>query len=141
MARGKSQTRYGGSLPNRESQEDKENRLLNLQERTREKLGLPTTWELITPYSIQTAPTQATKRDPRARKIGYNAAEGKLVVRFWDGTWWEYNDISVDVWQGLKASPSTGKYLHTEGLNKHPKMGPFDPDQMPEEVRVLFNQN
>jgi hypothetical protein len=76
---------------------------------------------------------------PRALKIAYSKEAEKLVVRFRDGTWWEYNQIPVDMWNDLKASNSTGRYLAGSGLDKHDDMGPFNPNQMPPEDRVLFN--
>lgn len=109
-------------------------------------------WELMTPreesqgtYQTMTAPTTNPSR-PRATKIGYNKAQEKLVVRFRgkkgaedSGPWWEYNGIPVDFWNDLKSSDSTGKYLAASGLDRHDDMGPFDPSEMSEETRVLFN--
>jgi len=93
----------------------------------------------VTPvYNQMTAPTINPSR-PRALKIAYSREAEKLVVRFRDGTWWEYNEVPVDIWNDLKVSDSTGRYLKHSGLDQHDNMGPFNPDEMPEEVRVMFN--
>jgi hypothetical protein len=103
-------------------------------------------------YHPQTAPTTAPTakhKDPRARKIAYSSSAGKLVVRFWDGTWWEYNGVTADTWNELKSSNSTGGFLWNNGFDqrnrsvglKYPDSGSFNPDEMPPEVRVLFNEN
>jgi len=115
------------------------------------KLGPLNDFEVATPrdvadtaYQTMTAPTTAPTakhKDPRARKIAYSRSAEKLVIRFWDNTWWEYNNVPVDMWNDLKASDSTGKYLHYSGLNTHDDMGPFNPDNMAPEARVLFNEN
>jgi len=136
----------------------------NVQQAIREKLGVQTDWEVYTPldvktyneametfgsqeydsrdtpptYQTMTAPTINPPR-PRALKIAYSRQAEKLVIKFRDNTWWEYNDIPVDIWNDLKASNSTGRYLAASGLDSHDDMGPFNPDEMTEETRVLFN--
>ena len=133
-----------------EASADNANRKLNLTLRSQEKVYGD--FEVYTPTEpdestrdVQTwsdapvtAPTINPPR-PRARKIAYSKEAQKLVVRFRDGTWWEYNEIPVDMWDGLKSSNSTGRYLAGSGLDQHDNMGPFNPNQMPEEIRVLFN--
>jgi hypothetical protein len=136
----------------------------NIQQATRDKLGVQTDWEVYTPldvktyneavrefgfqedysrdtpptYQTMTAPTTNPPR-PRALKIAYSRQAEKLVVKFRDNTWWEYNGIPVDIWNDLKSSNSTGKYLSASGLDTYDDMGPFNPDEMTEETRVLFN--
>jgi len=132
-----------------EKSADNANRKLNLALRSQERVYGD--FEVYTPTEVQeqrevttwsdtprTAPTSNPPR-PRALKIAYSAEAQKLVVRFRDGTWWEYNDIPVDMWNDLKASNSTGRYLAGSGLDQHDDMGPFNPEQMPPETRVLFN--
>jgi hypothetical protein len=132
-----------------EKSADNSNRKLNLALRTQEKVYGD--FEIYNPTEPEnsrevdtwsdtpmTAPTSNPPR-PRARKIAYSEEAQKLVVRFRDGMWWEYNDIPVDIWNNLKASDSTGRYLAASGLDTHDDMGPFDPNQMPSEIRVLFN--
>jgi hypothetical protein len=109
------------------------------------KLGPLNDFEIFTPretsppYQTMTAPTINPKR-PRALKLAYSREASKLVVKFRDGTWWEYNEIEVQFWNDLKASNSTGRYLKHSGLDAHDAMGPFNPDEMAEETRVLFNE-
>ena len=132
-----------------EKSADNANRKLNLILRSQEKVYGD--FEVFTPTEPEdtrevqtwsdtpvTAPTINPAR-PRAKKIAYSQEAEKLVVRFRDGTWWEYNEIPVDMWNDLKASNSTGRYLAGSGLDQHNDMGPFNPDQMPPEIRVLFN--
>ena len=131
--------------------QDEANKKLNLAVRMMEKVGLEenfnkqwTDFEVFEPrettptYKTQTAPTTDPSR-PRALKIAYSREARKLVVKFRDGTWWEYNDIPLRMWVGLKSSDSTGKYLKYSGLDAHDDMGPFNPNEMPPEVRVMFN--
>lgn len=135
----------------RQQQEDAKNRKFNLALRTMEKLGLEeefqAQWddfevadarETEPTYKTQSAPTTNNNR-PRALKLAYSPEAQKLVVKFRDGTWWEYNDIPVELWNNLKASDSTGKFLKYSGLDQHDDMGPFNPNEMPEHTRVLFN--
>ena len=135
-----------------------------------EALGIPNDWEIAdarepglparqqpnqnadltlrdtTPaFQTQTAPTINPPR-PRAKKIAYSRQAQKLVVKFRDGTWWEYNGISPQIWNELKASPSTGRFLNgkiknSQGiiLDTWGDMGPFNPNEMPPETRVMFN--
>jgi hypothetical protein len=99
-------------------------------------------WDIDSWQSPRAAPTSApTKkhRDPRATKIAYNNTKNILVVRFFDGTWWQYEDVSLSDWSDLKSSGSTGKWIHSHGLNAPGSGSEFDPGDMPPSVRVLFN--
>ena len=89
-------------------------------------------------YRTQTAPTSNAKK-PRALMVGYSMENQNLVVRFRDGTWWVYKGVPIDMWNELKASPSTGKYLASSGLDVWSDMGPFNPSDMSVASRVLFN--
>lgn len=127
---------------------DEANKKLNLAMRGREKVF--NDWEVQLPkdeereretepaYQNITAPTTNPDR-PRALKLAYSREAEKLVVKFRDGTWWEYNNVPIDFWNDLKASNSTGKYLKYSGLDNHGDMGPFNPAEMPPETRVIFN--
>jgi hypothetical protein len=120
----------------------------NLQQATREKFGGKTDWEVVQPaegqprdtepsYSTITAPTTNPPR-PRALKLAYSREDLKLVIKFRDGAWIEYNDVPVEMWNDLKASNSTGLYLKYSGLDDYP-WAPFNPAEMPPETRVMFN--
>lgn len=135
----------------KKQQDDAKNQKLNIALRAMEKIGFEEEYqrqwndfevadvrETAPTYRTQSAPTTNSKR-PRALKIAYSPEAQKLVVRFRDGTWWEYNDIPVDFWNSLKSSDSTGKFLRYSGLDQHDDMGPFNPNEMPEHTRVLFN--
>jgi hypothetical protein len=77
---------------------------------------------------VKNAPTTNQER-PRAWTIAYHPSDRKLVVVFRDNTWWEYRNVPVQIWEGLKSSGSTGKYLRTSGLDHWPDMGPANMDE------------
>jgi len=87
-----------------------------------------------------TALTTNPKR-PRALTIGYNANKQSLIVVFRDNTWWQYNDVPVHMWVGLKASSSTGDFLRTEGLDTWHDMGPADLDTMSAGVKAQISES
>ena len=121
---------------------DVSNYKLNIALRAAEKVyddwEVQDTKETTPTYQNMTAPTTNPSK-PRAKSIAYSKQAHKLVVKFRDGTWWEYNDVPIEVWNDLKSSDSTGRYLSASGLDQHDDMGPFNPDEMPPETRVLFN--
>jgi hypothetical protein len=121
---------------------DVANRKLNFALRSSEKVyedfEIAEPRETEATYQTLPAPTTNPPK-PRAKKLAYSREAMKLVVMFRDGTWWEYNDIPVEIWNNLKSSDSTGKFLKYSGLDQHDDMGPFNPSQMAEETRVLFN--
>jgi hypothetical protein len=57
-----------------------------------------------------TAPTNNPSR-PRALAAGYNAKTKTLYIAFRSGAWWQYENVSTDVWLGLTNSSSTNDYL------------------------------
>lgn len=59
---------------------------------------------------VYTAPTANPKR-PRAYTVGYNHNTNTIVIVMRSGKWWQYNDVPVNIWLGLKNSPSTNDYL------------------------------
>ena len=130
------------------AEEQSGQRAYNLQQATREKFGGKTDWEIAQPvesggretspsYSTIPAPTTNPGR-PRALKLAYSREALKLVIKFRDGAWVEYNDVPVEMWNDLKASNSTGLYLKHSGLDDYP-WAPFNPSEMPPETRVMFN--
>jgi hypothetical protein len=133
----------GGYYYRDKEREDVENRRLNLAMRMQEALDLETVWEVMSP--VETPPTYSRMSAnstnpprPRARKIAYSSEEGRLVIQFRDNTLYEYRDVPVDMWLGLKATDSTGKYLRYSGLDNYDDKGFCDPTSLPEEVRVFF---
>lgn len=116
MARRKKDNYYSSSS-------DTTNRKLNLAVGMMEKVGFDERfddqWQVEMPADVAeagsqltTAPTQNPKR-PRALSIGYNPNTKTVYVVFRDNTWWQYEDISTDIWLGLKNSKSTSSYLPT----------------------------
>lgn len=128
----------------RQNQIENENRRLNIILRTQEKLaGIWNVRELKdVNYNPKLAPTESerTGRTPRARVIAYNSQDNTLIVVFWDNTWWQYNNVPVDMWMALSSSSSTGGYLHTSGLNVWGDMGEAVIDNIPTSVRAQIAQ-
>lgn len=139
------------------AREDEENKRLNIALRGEEKVKKRyEDWqvqqakeeprETEPSYRSMRAPTTNPER-PRAMKIAYSVEAQKLVVKFRgnkgaenNGPWIEYNDVPVEMWNDLKASDSTGKYLKYSGLDDYP-WGYFNPGEMPPETRVIFNES
>lgn len=106
-----------------------------------------TGWDIAIPNDVEnvgtemtTAPTTNPKR-PRALTIGYNPNTSTLIVVFRDNTWWQYNNVPVDMWLGLRNSASTGKYLREEGLDTWPDMGPANMDALSESVKAQISDS
>ena len=106
-----------------------------------------TGWDVAIPKDVEnvgtemtTAPTINPKR-PRALTIGYNPNTNTLIVVFRDNTWWQYNNVPVDMWIGLRNSASTGKYLREEGLDTWPDMGPANMDDLSESVKAQISDS
>lgn len=106
-----------------------------------------TGWDVAIPKDVEnvgtemtTAPTTNPKR-PRALTIGYNPNTSTLIVVFRDNTWWQYNNVPVDMWMGLRNSASTGKYLREEGLDTWPDMGPANMDDISESVKAQISES
>lgn len=53
--------------------------------------------------------------------MGYNRSTETLVIIFRDGKWVMYSEpIPVDMWEDLRVSDSTGKYLKYSGIDDIP---------------------
>jgi hypothetical protein len=117
--------------------QDEANRRLNIVEAGKEKLGVQTTWETLSPtYTTQPAPQSPDKTRHRATKIAYSKTAQTLVIKMRDGVWIGYENTSVETWNALKSASSTNDFINAGNLGAWHK---FDPSGMPEEVRVLFN--
>lgn len=122
----------------------------NLQQATGEKYGIKQTWDVMNPVEEEekpretepafqniTAPTINPAR-PRAKKLAYSRETETLVIRFRDDSWIGYDGIPVEMWNDLKASNSTGRYLKYSGIDDHAWYN-FDPSNMEPATRVIFN--
>jgi hypothetical protein len=67
-------------------------------------------------YEEISAPTTDPTR-PRAKACGYNALTETLVIIFRDNEWIQYDNVSRQIWENLKMTDSTGKFLLHSGLN------------------------
>lgn len=74
--------------------------------------------------------TSSNPEKPRTIKAGYDYKNNKMIVVFRDGTWWQYNGVPVEIWEGFKGASSKGRYLYTSGLDAWPDMGESDIDDM-----------
>lgn len=88
---------------------------------------------------VKNAPTTNQER-PRAWTIAYHPEDRKLVVVFRDNTWWQYNNVPSHLWEGLKASGSTGKFLRSSGLDQWPDMGPADMSEFSSGAKERISQ-
>ena len=126
-----------------------------VEQRTARNEQLADNWDITIPKDVSgyadneldsvggeliTAPTTNPKR-PRALTIGYNPNTRALIVVFRDNTWWQYNDVPVHMWIGLKDSGSTGEFLRVEGLDTWPDMGPADLDAMSAGVKAQISES
>jgi len=85
-------------------------------------------------------PTISTNpKRPRTVKAGFDYTTFKMIVVFRDGTWWQYNGVPVQIWEGFKAAASKGKYLTSSGLDSWPDMGPADMAALSKAQRTLIN--
>ena len=93
-------------------------------------------------YHPQVAATESDKtgRTPRARVVAYDPEENTLIVVFWDNTWWQYNNVPVQMWSGISSTSSTGGFLHDSGLNSWGDMHEADIDPIPLAVRAQISQ-
>jgi hypothetical protein len=102
-------------------------------------------FEVETPKDVEEAGMQSYNAPtinharPRAYTIAYNPNTNTLIVVFREGQWWKYNNVPVEMWNKLKASPSTGKYLKESGLDAWGDMGPADPNDFTEATRTKIN--
>jgi hypothetical protein len=85
-------------------------------------------------------PTTSSKPErPRTIKAGFDYKNNKMIVVFRDGTWWQYNGVPVEIWEGFKSAPSKGKYLYTSGLDAWPDMGEADMDTLSVAQKTQIN--
>lgn len=67
-----------------------------------------------TPAPISLVPTSTTNPDrPRTVAAGYAARRMVLTVVFRDGTFYNYYEVTADMWNDFKAEHSKGEYIRT----------------------------
>jgi hypothetical protein len=76
---------------------------------------------------------------PRTVKAGFDYKNFKMIVVFRDGTWWQYNGVPVQIWEGFKQAESKGQYLASSGLDSWPDMGPANMEQLSRAQRTQIN--
>lgn len=108
------------------AEEQQGQRTFNIQQAIADRMGAPTNlldqgnagYNPFGPgYEVVVAPT-TNMSFPRARVMGYNRSTETLVIIFRDGKWIMYTDpVPVDMWEDLRVSDSTGKYLKYSGID------------------------
>lgn len=120
-----------------EREGDKQTNLLfGIAEKTgvnlEEKYGI----EFVQPVSTIAANTIKPER-PRAWQLVYIRDTETLLVQYRDYTIVEYVGIPVEMWQDLKVTDSTGRYIDGSGIYEMP-FRKVPKEQLPQEVQVLF---
>jgi KTSC domain len=91
------------------------------------------------PENLQLKATSTTNpARPRTIRAGYNHETEVLTVVFRDGTWWNYYDVPVDMWEAFKGANSKGVYLRESGLDNWPSMGAVDMSSVSKHQRVML---
>lgn len=91
---------------------------------------------------ILIVPTTTTNpQRPRTVAAGYEVDDpysdlGKLTCVFRDGTFYNYYDVPIFIWEGFRQAPSKGKYIKSI-LDKYPR-GPSDVSAIPVSVRATL---
>jgi hypothetical protein len=83
--------------------------------------------------------TSSNPKKPRTVRAGFDYRTFKMIVVFRDGTWWQYNGVPVQIWEGFKTAPSKGRYLTSSGLDSWPDMGPADLNELSRAQRTQIN--
>jgi len=92
-----------------------------------------------TSFPALSTTTSTNPERPRTIKAGYDFKEGKLIVVFRDGTWWEYRGVPEFMWYDFLAAESKGRFLRQSGLDGWSDMGPVDINAMPKHRRVQMS--
>jgi hypothetical protein len=93
-----------------------------------------------TSFPSVTATSSTNPQRPRTVKAGYDFKEGKLIVVFRDGTWWEYRGVPDYIWYDFLSAESKGKFMRESGLDQWGDMGPANIDAMPKHRRVQMTE-
>ena len=92
--------------------------------------------EFSEPAETRAAPTTNAER-PRALILAYMKESETLFVQYRDTKIVSYVGVPSEMWQDLKVTDSTGKYIDASGIYEMPYEY-VNKYQLPEEVRVLF---
>jgi hypothetical protein len=64
-----------------------------------------------------------TGRTPRTVRAAYDHESNTMYVIFWSGTYWGYDDVPVEVWNGFKGEESKGAFLWNNGFDSRGPSG------------------
>ena len=90
--------------------------------------------------SILATSTKHPER-PRTVRAGYEYKTHTLTVIFRDGTWWNYYDVPVQMWEGFRNATSKGEYLAQSGLNNWDNMGAPSMASMSDSYRRALSES
>ena len=79
--------------------------------------------------------TSSKPERPRTLRAGYDRKNQRLVVVFRDGTWYEYNEVPEEMWQGFQAAQSKSAFIESSGMNDLPR-GIISPNSLSKSRRV-----
>jgi hypothetical protein len=65
----------------------------------------------IEPSATQWPNVKGNPPGPRTQQIGYNREERAVRCVFRDGTKWRYDEVPPDVWERIRRTASTGRFI------------------------------
>jgi hypothetical protein len=98
-----------------------------------EKYGM----EFAQPTETRAANTTNPER-PRALHVAYIKDTETLLIQYRDKTIVEYESVPPEMWQDLKSTDSTGKYIDGSGIYSMPYTK-IEKEKLPNEIGVLFD--
>lgn len=97
----------------------------------------PQTGSATAPAELSVVPTSTTNpARPRTVAAGYDKSRETLTVVFYDGTYYNYYEVSTAEWQAFKSRTSKGQYIY-KYLDFHPR-GPADEGSLPVYARTAL---
>jgi KTSC domain len=90
--------------------------------------------------AVQTSPAPTINPErPRALRLAYIKETETLLIQFRDKTICEYEGIPYEMWNNLKSTDSTGRYIDSSGIYEYPYKK-VSIDKFPQEVQVRFER-
>jgi hypothetical protein len=87
--------------------------------------------------SLAMRPTSSSNpARPRTTQAGYDYRTETMTIVFRDGTWYDYYNVPLPLWEGFVLAPSKGTYLRESGLDSWPDKGPTNLSKMPKHRKV-----
>jgi len=93
--------------------------------------------ELSKPVNMSATSSSKPER-PRTLRAGYDYQGERMVVVFRDGTWYEYKNVSVEMWQSFQSAPSKSPLLDSTTFTSLDR-GAISPSTMSRAQRVQMS--